>query len=202
MKRTLLATAIGLTFIGASAQLCAAQSYGNGGGGDAAQNAQMPDQAQPADDQNGWSGHYWRHAHRGYSDDNGMRGPRGAEMRAEGGPPWGPPPFPHHPPPPPPPPPGNAAHFVFQHGDARIDITCPQYFALRDCIGAATELLDEIHSLRGSAGHPGAQGGPAGGGGPAAAPSGGAGTNGPQSTPGNGATPPAASPETGGNNKM
>jgi len=193
MKRTLLATAVGLTFIGASAPLCLAQPYGNDGSGQSAQYGQPPSQASPTDDQGTWSGRYWRHERRGGTSDDEAPEPGPQAAGAHWGPPWPP----HHPPPPPPP--GNAAHFVFQRGPARIDITCPQFFALRDCIQAATELLDKIHRLRGNAMHPGARGGPGDGGGPTPAPGTG---NGPQPAPGGAAPPPAAAPGTGGNNQM
>ena len=196
MKRTLLATAVGLIFSGASAQLCLAQPYGNGGGGQSAQYGPPPSQPQPSGDEDGW-GRHWRHERRGYSDneDSEAAGPGpGADRRAEG--PMGPPGAPHRPPPPPP---GNAARFVFQRGPARIDITCPQFFALRDCIEAATELLDKIHSLRGNAMHSGAHGRPGDGGSPTAAPGNG---NNPQPAPGGAAPPPAAAPGTGGNSQM
>lgn len=56
--------------------------------------------------------------------------------------PGGPPSMPHRPPSPP-----EVARFVFERGGARMEITCPQAFALQDCVQAATELLDKLESL-------------------------------------------------------
>ena len=65
-------------------------------------------------------------------NDEGPRGP------GRGGPP------PAHRPPPPP----NAARFVFQRGDARMEITCPASDPLQDCVQAASQLMDKLATLR------------------------------------------------------
>lgn len=141
MKSTLLATAVGLAFIGASAPLCYAQPSPQTAGGDFAQyGAQQDSPGDAAGDWRDWRReHHWRYS----QNEPDQQAP--TPHSGPGAPPLPPPhPVPH---PPPPPPPANAAHFVFQRGRARIDITCPQVFALNDCVQAATELLDKIHSL-------------------------------------------------------
>ena len=42
---------------------------------------------------------------------------------------------------------GGGARFQFSRGDARIDIRCPQNEALQDCVQAASQLIDKVHSL-------------------------------------------------------
>jgi hypothetical protein len=152
MKRTLLASAVGLTFIAASAQLSFAQTYPSESSGNSTQYRQQTGQASPTGDEDGWL-ERWRHEQSGRDSENGQN--ESAEHGEGSGPAAGPPipPRPHHLPPPPA---ANAAHFVFQRGSARIDITCPQVFALNDCIQAAMELFDKIHSLRVGAQNPGA----------------------------------------------
>jgi hypothetical protein len=195
MKPTLLAAAVGLMCVGALAQPSHAQPYEHEGGGDSAQHAQQPDQGSQNGDEEGLSGRGARHAPAGgYAQDqeNEATGqafaPGPAHGPHAGGPP--PPPPPHGPPPPP-----NAARFVFQRGSARIDVTCPQVFALRDCVQAATELLDKIHSLRSGAQAPGASNGPAGGN---SAPARGGGSFEQQSAPDGGSAPHATPPDNGG----
>ncbi|MGH6672004.1 MAG: hypothetical protein ACRECV_08525 [Xanthobacteraceae bacterium] len=189
MKRTLLATAVGLAFIGASAQLALAQPFpAQGAGGNSIQYGQP--QESPGDSVGGWQ--HWRRAHRwrySQNEPNQAAGPG-----AGPGAPPPPLPVPHHPPPPKP---ANAAHFVFQRGRARIDITCPQAFALNDCIQAAAELLDKIHSLRAGEQHRGAAVSP--GGAPVPGSNSAGGQNG-QTGPSGGGGPPM--PNSTGNNQM
>lgn len=190
MKRTLLTTAVGLTFIGASAQLCLAQPYAQGEG-ESAQYRQPPEQGPPPGDRDGWSYWRWRHAQRDrYSE------PTPGESGPPGPGPGGPPLPPHRPPPPP----ANAAHFVFQRGPARIDITCPQVFALQDCIQAATQLLDKMSSLRAGGRHPGANDAP--GGGSSNPPAGSGGGHSEQPAPNGATTPQLAPANPGGDNRM
>lgn len=185
MKRTLLATTIGLTFIAASIQPTLAQDpYGQESGGGSPQYGQQPDQGAENGGEDEWQDHGLRHAHPGgYSQNEQNEAPGGGP-----GPHAGAAPPPHGPPPPP-----NAARFVFQRGSARIDVTCPQAFGLRDCIQAASELLDKIHSLGSGAHRPDAENG-AGGGNNNSAPGGGTGQ---QPAPG-GSTPQATPPDRGG----
>lgn len=186
MKPTLLAAAFGLICVGGVVPPAHAQTYGQEGGGDPAQYAQQPSQGSQNGAENGWSGRGSRQAPLGgYAQNEPNEAPEAGVGPGHGvghGPGHGPhaggppsPPPPHGPPPPP-----NAARFVFQRGSARIEVTCPQVFGLRDCVEAATELLDKIHSLGHGAHHPSAGNGPAGGG-PAQ-----------QSAPGGGSAPQAA----------
>lgn len=165
MQHTLLALAAGLTFA-AAAHPSFAQPYSQGGG-DSAQYGRQNEQSPPPADPEGLDGR-WRHERRGGYAQN-ENGPPGPGL-------GGPPPPPHRPPPPPP---AAAAHFVFQRGGARIDITCPQTFALQDCVQAAGELLDKIHALRGGA--------------PRADAGGGVPVPGVQGAPGGSASPPSPS---------
>ncbi|GJE38713.1 hypothetical protein [Methylobacterium persicinum] len=52
------------------------------------------------------------------------------------------------PPPPPPPPPSKAAHFVFQRGDARIDVKCADDEPTKACADTITQLLDKLQSMK------------------------------------------------------
>lgn len=143
MKRTLLASAVALTFIGAATQLSFAQPYWSEDAAGSSQSLQPPETNDPADAQDGWSNQPW---HRGppghYSQNQANDNDNAVQGHGPGGPP-----LLHRPPPPPP---ADAARFVFQHGPARMEITCPQVFALQDCIQGATELLDKLNSLRNS----------------------------------------------------
>jgi hypothetical protein len=79
------------------------------------------------------------------------RGPRpGPEADA---PPPPPPPPPGDPrraegPPPPPPPPSKAAHFIFERGDARIDVKCADDEPTRACADTISQLLDKLQTLK------------------------------------------------------
>jgi hypothetical protein len=204
MKKTLLASAVGLTFLGASAQISFAQSYSPEGNGNSPQYGQQTGQASPTGDEDGWL-ERWRHEQSGRDSESGQNesAEHGPRSGAGGG--SAPPPHPHHPPPPPA---ANAAHFVFQRGSARIDITCPQVFALNDCIQAAMELFDKIHSLRAGAQnsgagtpHPGVANAPSGG---AEPPSGTASGDAKarQSAPSGGIVPQIVRPTPGDNGRM
>ena len=42
---------------------------------------------------------------------------------------------------------GGGARFQFSRGDAHIDIRCPQNESLQNCVQAASQLIDKVHSL-------------------------------------------------------
>jgi hypothetical protein len=42
---------------------------------------------------------------------------------------------------------GGGARFQFSRGDAHIDIRCPQNESLQNCVRAASQLIDKVHSL-------------------------------------------------------
>jgi hypothetical protein len=42
---------------------------------------------------------------------------------------------------------GSGARFQFSRADAHIDIRCPQTESLQNCVQAATQLIDKVHSL-------------------------------------------------------
>jgi hypothetical protein len=42
---------------------------------------------------------------------------------------------------------GGGARFQFSRGDAQIDIRCPQNESLQNCVQAASQLIDKVHSL-------------------------------------------------------
>jgi hypothetical protein len=42
---------------------------------------------------------------------------------------------------------GGGARFQFSRGDAQIDIRCPQSESLQNCVQAAIQLIDKVHSL-------------------------------------------------------
>ena len=42
---------------------------------------------------------------------------------------------------------GGGARFQFSRGDTQIDIRCPQNESLQNCVQAANQLLDKVHSL-------------------------------------------------------
>jgi hypothetical protein len=42
---------------------------------------------------------------------------------------------------------GRGARFQFSRGDAQIDIRCPQNETLQNCVQAASQLIDKVHSL-------------------------------------------------------
>jgi hypothetical protein len=41
----------------------------------------------------------------------------------------------------------GGARFQFSRGDAHIDIICPQNETLQNCVQAASQLIDKVHSL-------------------------------------------------------
>jgi hypothetical protein len=41
----------------------------------------------------------------------------------------------------------GGARFQFSRGDAHIDIRCPENESLQNCIQAASQLIDKVHSL-------------------------------------------------------
>lgn len=41
----------------------------------------------------------------------------------------------------------GGARFQFSRGDAQIDIRCPQSESLQNCVQAASQLIDKVHSL-------------------------------------------------------
>jgi hypothetical protein len=42
---------------------------------------------------------------------------------------------------------GGGARFQFSRGDTQIDIRCPQNESLQNCVQAASQLIDKVHSL-------------------------------------------------------
>lgn len=50
--------------------------------------------------------------------------------------------------PPPPPPPSKAAHFIFERGDARIDVKCADDEPSEACADTTSQLLDKIQALK------------------------------------------------------
>ncbi len=54
----------------------------------------------------------------------------------------------------------RGAHFSFRRGDARIDIRCPANQSLKDCVDAASTLIDKVGSMRPRASAPPAPGKP------------------------------------------
>ena len=42
---------------------------------------------------------------------------------------------------------GGGARFQFSRGDAHIDIRCLQNESLQNCVQAASQLIDKVHSL-------------------------------------------------------
>jgi hypothetical protein len=42
---------------------------------------------------------------------------------------------------------GGGARFQFSRGDAHIDIRCPENESLQNCVQAASQLIDKVHSL-------------------------------------------------------
>ncbi len=48
----------------------------------------------------------------------------------------------------------RGAHFVFQRGNARIDIQCPANQSVNDCVSAAGTLIDKVESMERGPGHP------------------------------------------------
>lgn len=75
------------------------------------------------------------------------RGPRpGPE--ADAPPPPGGPRRADGPPPPPPPPPSKAAHFIFERGDARIDVKCADDEPTKACADTIVQLLDKLQTLK------------------------------------------------------
>lgn len=51
-------------------------------------------------------------------------------------------------PPPPPPPPSKAAHFIFERGDARIDVKCADDEPTKACADTISQLLDKVQALK------------------------------------------------------
>lgn len=50
--------------------------------------------------------------------------------------------------PPPPPPPTKAAHFIFERGDARIDVKCADDEPTKACADTISQLLDKLQTLK------------------------------------------------------
>lgn len=50
--------------------------------------------------------------------------------------------------PPPPPPPSKAAHFIFERGDARIDVKCADDEPTKACADTITQLLDKLQTMK------------------------------------------------------
>ncbi len=48
----------------------------------------------------------------------------------------------------------RGAHFVFQRGNARIDIQCPANQSVKDCVSAASTLIDKVSSMNPPPGAP------------------------------------------------
>ena len=42
---------------------------------------------------------------------------------------------------------GGGAWFQFSRGDTQIDIRCPQNESMQNCVQAASQLIDKLHSL-------------------------------------------------------
>jgi hypothetical protein len=52
------------------------------------------------------------------------------------------------PPPPPPPPPSKGAHFIFERGDARIDVKCADDEPMKVCADITLQMLDKLSTLK------------------------------------------------------
>lgn len=75
------------------------------------------------------------------------RGPRpGPE--ADAPPPPPPPGGPRRGPDAPPPPPSKAAHFIFERGDARIDVKCADDEPTKACADTISQLIDKLQTLK------------------------------------------------------